>query len=267
MTSVEGLESLHASLIELRKQVRRQYPSTSKQVTAKNIRTLAGDIANRWLRDLSTRPEVRTALAPEDFADCTVAFQMLLRFSDQAATRGRYDGALKTILDDYGNRILVPVSQHRHVPVAPQATPAPGQATRIFVGHSFAEQDKPFVDSLLELLRAAGLEVLTGEAPQEGRISDKVRTRIEAADVFLGVFTRGTRLRGRRTYNTSAWVIDEKAYAYAKNKRLLLLKETGVESLGGIQGDYEYVEFDRASPSPALVKLLTFFNIRAGGLR
>ncbi len=266
MTTAAELELLRDALADLRRKLRTQYKTTAKQVTAQPIRALAADLANRWLTDLSTRPEVKGALVPDVFADYTVAFQMLLRFSEQAATRGRYEAAIKEIVDDFGNRVLVPVGQRRQV--APAALPPThGTANRIFVGHSFAPDDKAFVDALIQLLTTAGLNVSTGEAPQEGRISDKVKARIEAADVFLGVFTRGVRLTGKKTFSTSAWVVDEKAYAYAKGKRLLLLKEQGVDTIGGIQGDYEYVEFERTSAAPALVKLLSFFNIQASGLK
>ena len=54
----------------------------------------------------------------------------------------------------------------------------------------------------------------------------------------------------------SPWVVDEKAFALAKSKKLILLRETGIQSVGGLQGDYEYLEFDRAEMGDLLVRLL-----------
>jgi hypothetical protein len=62
-------------------------------------------------------------------------------------------------------------------------------------------------------------------------------------------------------------VIDEKAYALAKGKRLILLRESGVQSIGGIQGDYEYIEFVRTNLVDLLIKLLqTLRSLSIDGL-
>lgn len=60
--------------------------------------------------------------------------------------------------------------------------------------------------------------------------------------------------------------IDEKAYAYAKEKILILLKEDGVGSVGGIQGDYEYISFSRDALHDLGPKLLQLFEISATSL-
>jgi hypothetical protein len=109
----------------------------------------------------------------------------------------------------------------------------------------------------MRLLEAYGFTAVTGELPKADSVSKKVRERIEGADYFLGIFTRRERLRGRRNeWTTSAWVIDEKAYALATRKKLILLRETGVQSIGGIHGDYEFVEFTRAAIPDLLIKLV-----------
>jgi hypothetical protein len=40
------------------------------------------------------------------------------------------------------------------------------------------------------------------------------------------------------------------------NKKLILLRETEVQSIGGLQRDYEYLEFDRGNMGEVLVRLL-----------
>ncbi len=55
-------------------------------------------------------------------------------------------------------------------------------------------------------------------------------------------------------------MIDEKAYALAKGKKLVLLRETGVGSIGGLQGDYEYLEFARAHLEDLIILIVETFR-------
>lgn len=87
-----------------------------------------------------------------------------------------------------------------------------------------------------------------------------MRERIETASLFLGIFTRRDRIKGRREWTTSSWVIDEKAYALAKGKKLILVRESGIQSIGGIHGDYEYIEFVREDLVDLVIKLLQTFR-------
>jgi hypothetical protein len=56
-------------------------------------------------------------------------------------------------------------------------------------------------------------------------------------------------------------VIEEKAYAVAKRKKLVLIKEDGISSIGGIQGDYEYIEFRRDQLHALVFKIIGLFAI------
>jgi hypothetical protein len=76
----------------------------------------------------------------------------------------------------------------------------------------------------------------------------------------VGIFTRRQRIARKPEWTTSAWVVDEKAYALAKEKKLVLIKEVGVQSIGGIQGDYEYLEFEREEIAELLIKLVQLFH-------
>ena len=136
-----------------------------------------------------------------------------------------------------------------------------------FVGHSFDPQDMPLVKTLIATLEAMGITVATGEKPKADTISAKVKSRIEAQYLFIGIFTRRDKLVGKSLWNTSPWVIDEKAYAFGRNKKLILLKEAGVESIGGIQGDYEYIEFTREQLENAVLKLIQTFALSVQGLK
>jgi len=78
--------------------------------------------------------------------------------------------------------------------------------------------------------------VETGARPKADRISEKVKQLIDQQLIFVGIFTRRDKIARKAEWTTSPWVIDEKAYAVGGNKKLVLLKESGVGSIGGIQG-------------------------------
>src|SRR5215472_13535631 len=107
------------------------------------------------------------------------------------------------------------------------------------------DADMPFVDVVVDILKAIGITVVTGEKPKADRISAKVKKLIDGQHIFVGIFPRRAKLEGKNAWTTSEWVLDEKAYAYGRGRKLILLKEAEVESIGGIQGDYEYLEFTR----------------------
>jgi hypothetical protein len=93
-----------------------------------------------------------------------------------------------------------------------------------------------------------------------GSVSAKVRRTINACELLLGIFTKRQKIARKQEWTTSAWVVDEKAYAFAKEKKLVLIKEEGVQSIGGLQGDYEYLELDRAHMADLLVRLVELFH-------
>jgi tetratricopeptide (TPR) repeat protein len=73
----------------------------------------------------------------------------------------------------------------------------------------------------------------------------------------VGIFTRHLQQQGG-SYSTSAWIVDEKATALAAGKRLLLFVEKGVGEFGGLQGDYEYIEFERDNLGEALIRAMDY---------
>jgi hypothetical protein len=119
---------------------------------------------------------------------------------------------------------------------------------------------------ICDTFSALGLAVETGERPRANRISDKVKCLIEQQSIFAGIFTRRDKIARKQEWTTSAWFIDEKAYAVGLQKRLILLKEQGVNSIGGIQGDYEYIEFSREGLGGAIISLIKLFSLTNNGL-
>jgi len=255
------VERLRDEVESLRDEIKRRYKTNERPVVATELRDLAAQLGERWVVEIGPREDVRQAVGQEVVADLGIEFQRLITYSEQASQRGRYETAIRSILKDFRTRVVVPLKQARYRSVAnPAPTPRPAEigkpSASVFVGQSFSPVDAIVNSAVGRLVEACGFTIMTGEKPKADTVSKKVRDRIEAATLFLGIFTRRDRLKGRREWTTSSWVIDEKAYAVAKGKKLILLRETGVQSIGGIQGDYEYIEFVREDVPELLIKLV-----------
>jgi len=127
-------------------------------------------------------------------------------------------------------------------------TPLPHKPVA-FLAHSFAENDTDVVATIKKALRAAGWSVVTGEAAAPQSVSDKVRARIATAHLFVALFTRRHKI-GAGCWTTTPWVIEEKAYSLGTDPRrpIVLLVEHGIPTpgeTGGLNGDLEFIQFDR----------------------
>ncbi|MBI5192005.1 MAG: hypothetical protein HZA08_01030 [Nitrospirae bacterium] len=127
---------------------------------------------------------------------------------------------------------------------------------KAFAGHSFDERDRPLVDKILKFLRSAGVECKSGEPAENRSVSTKVKERIDHNSIFVGIFTRRCKLDGQELYATSNWVIQESGYAIGKGKELILLVENGIDNLPELQGDLEYVPFQRDSLEDTFRRLI-----------
>lgn len=269
---------LAIDLRDFKSVLHKSYPNPSQQATSAALKNKASMLAETWLADLSQRPEISGCVSAKYLADLTVHFQRLLTFAERATTRRRYDEEVSAVLKEYTTNLVVPLMQGIGKLQLAGFTPSEGKTAVLkqadaegfrptaFVGHSFASIDKTIVSAVTRALEAIGVTVVTGEKPRAERISDKVKGLIDAQHIFVGIFTRRDRLVGKKEWSTSAWVIDEKAYA-SRTKKLILLKEAAVESIGGIQGDYEFIEFQRDKFEEAIVSLLQLFSMKVNGFR
>lgn len=258
------IERLRDGLDDLRKEIRARYRQPTRQVVAESVKQRAAQLAEVWMVEVISRQDLQNALDAETVADLNIQFQRLLTYSEKSVVRRKYDSALRAILTEFRARIVVPLKARRNqagLPLgttrpAPDATRSLSELKSMFVGHSFDARDKPVVDVVCRLLTTLDIKVVTGEKPKADRVSTKVRRRIEECEGFMGVFTERDKLAGKDKWATSAWIIDEKAYALASNKKLVLIKERRVSSIGGLQGDYEYLEFDRDDLADLILRLL-----------
>ena len=256
------VERLRDEAEQLKTELRHRLKPATRQVTAPDLRKRATDIAERWLVEIAARPDISAILGGTELAERNVYFQRLLTCAERASQRKQYDRALDGLLKDFRGSIIVPLKARRGEQPPTTALPPSVRlrdARMVFVGKSFADADAPVSDSIESLLRALGVIVVTGEKPKADSVSKKVKQRIDRCDVFLGVFTRKDKLEGKDEWATSPWVVDEKAYALARNLKLVLVREEGVASIGGLQGDYEYLLFDRTKLERLMISLVETF--------
>lgn len=261
-------ERLRDDLLDFKKLLRTRYTKAGAQVSSEEHKKSALEFAEIWLVELATDATIAAAIGKDALSDLNVHFQRLLTFAEHATKRSKYDAELRDILNNYSLNVILPLKQQRGrvLEVTPPSAPAKVSSTA-FIGQSFSGEDSNINSCVYNLLDALGVRVATGEKPKAERISEKVKKLIDEQDIFVGLFTRRDKIARKNEWTTSAWVIDEKAYAYGRQKRLILLKEEGVGSIGGIQGDYEYLEFSREKLELLCLKLVQLFEITNGGLR
>jgi hypothetical protein len=272
--SILKLERLRDDLGNLKSDIRKRYAATS-QVTAADIKRQSARLAEAWLADFMGRRGLVSLIDENYAADLNVRFNRLLTFSERASQRSSYEREINAVLKEFTSKLIIPLKRQRtleHGGNGAEATPpvTGGQRGQFvatsFVGHSFDPADQGIVNLVTGTLNSLGIAVVTGRKPRAEKISDKVKQLIDQQFIFVGLFTRRAKLEGGKGWATSPWVIDEKAYAIAKGKVIVLLTEEGVDSIGGLQGDLEYLPFSRRKLQGLMLDLLALFNVRPVGM-
>jgi tetratricopeptide (TPR) repeat protein len=151
---------------------------------------------------------------------------------------------------------------------------------RAFVGHSFVSEDEAVVRTFLDYFdqmkgALSDFDWSHAKAVEPKELAAKVLKEIEGKNVFIGICTRRERViddaklrptvfdRGRRSvadadlvWKTSDWIIQEIGLAIGRGMVIVLLVENGCRKPGGLQGNVEFISFDRSSPERAFGSLL-----------
>jgi len=149
-----------------------------------------------------------------------------------------------------------------------------------FVGHSFNEADADTIRQFLIILTTIqglnfGFSWDHAEAAEPKVLSQKVREKMEGKNLFVGICTKRESIaetdnvkpcllmknmvkinKSHIKEKTSDWIIQEIGYAVAKGMSLLLLLEEGVRLPGGLQGDVEFISFNRKAVEKSYPKIL-----------
>jgi hypothetical protein len=262
-------ERLRDDLSQLKLDLKHRYPNKNRQVTADELKLKAIRLSETWMINLAEHPEVTYHIDRDYLANLNIHFQRILVLSQKSSKRLRYDNEINDILQRFTLDFIIPLKRlysNGGILITSNNIPTRFEKT-IFVGHSFSPADQIIIDPILNFLRSLGFVVITGEKPKADRISEKIKALIDQQCCFLGIFTRRDKIARKQEWTTSPWVLDEKAFAVGKGKKLVLLKEIGVGSIGGIQGDYEYIEFDRNKLELLFISIVEIFDICVTGFR
>jgi len=138
---------------------------------------------------------------------------------------------------------------------------------KAFVGHSFDNNDAEVVRKIIKHIESLNIKWETGEKPQYSGVAEKVKNKIMHNEIFVGIFTCDKKIlleNGQSNkeglYTTSNWVIQESGFAIAKKKKLIFLVEEGIYKFPELQGDQEYIKFNRVSLDQAFTELNHIIN-------
>jgi hypothetical protein len=155
---------------------------------------------------------------------------------------------------------------------------------RAFVGHSFLEQDAPLVGKFLKYFSQLQNSYPNfswdhAETAKPADLAEKVLSVIQDKNVFIGICTKKEKaiepdllvpIAFRPEYRkakdvsfrwkTSDWIIQEIGLAKGRGLEIILLVEDNVREPGGLQGNIEYIRFEREAPEKSFGKILEMLS-------
>ncbi|MVM34150.1 hypothetical protein GO755_29220 [Spirosoma sp. HMF4905] len=127
---------------------------------------------------------------------------------------------------------------------------------KIFVAFGYNDRDKWIPELVFPVIKAFGHDVISGEDIQGQILSEAVAGNIRRSDALIAFLTR----RGDKAENgiwpTHRWVTDELSVAIESRRLVVEVRETGVDSQGGIAGDRQRIEYDESRRDRFLVELV-----------
>ena len=151
---------------------------------------------------------------------------------------------------------------------------------KAFVGHSFTDNDLEIVGKYLKFFDQIakmniGFSWEHAETAEPKELADKVKRLIADKNLFVGICTNKEAVidpgKLRETFfdknmlkaekaafssKTSDWITQEIGLAIGRDMDLIILLEKGVQKPGGLQGNIEYITFDRGAPEKSFGKIL-----------
>ncbi|CAN5823391.1 hypothetical protein BH20ACI4_BH20ACI4_03550 [soil metagenome] len=126
---------------------------------------------------------------------------------------------------------------------------------KIFVAYGYNDRDKWIKEMIFPIIRAFGADVETGEETYSGSISEVVKRKIQYSDALIA-FTTRREPQNATSVTTHQWVKDELAIAVAHNKKIVEVRETGVDPQSGITSGYQRIEYDENARDKCLVEIV-----------
>jgi hypothetical protein len=127
---------------------------------------------------------------------------------------------------------------------------------KIFVGFGYNDRDLWVKNMVIPVVEAFDVEVLTGEEIYGEELTEGVRETIKKADAVIGFLTRRGAPSSEGVWDTHRWVSDELLFAKTCGLKVLEVRETGVNSQGGMLGDLQRITYDENKLAECIVELV-----------
>lgn len=122
---------------------------------------------------------------------------------------------------------------------------------RVFLSHSFADQDRSLVTHVESLLRSHGLIAVNGRNLGGGQLTPEIARLIESSDALVALLTQR---EGEPAGTTHPWVLQEFSHARLSRMKAIGVYESGVPQMQSDAGN-ERVNYSPADPVAAIVRL------------
>ena len=149
-----------------------------------------------------------------------------------------------------------------------------------FVGHSFLPKDDSVVQNFLSYFDQVkgivpGFSWENAKKAEPDLLFEKVNRLFKDKNLFIGICTSNeaalpydalrtcwwnsdklVTVKNTVDLKTSDWIIQEIGFALARDLKIILFVENGVRSPGGMQGNLNYISFNRSSPEKCFGEFL-----------
>src|ERR1035438_5434730 len=135
---------------------------------------------------------------------------------------------------------------------------------RVFIGYGYNDRDQWIERDVFPILEAMNLEIVSGKDMHGDVLQEGVSERIEYSDGLIG-FSTLRQGQEKADFGSHIWVRDEMAHALALKKRVVEVREKGVNIGEGLVGDRQRIELDpkdRLRCIAELVKVVSAWSMR-----
>jgi len=126
---------------------------------------------------------------------------------------------------------------------------------KIFVAYGYHERDQWIKDMVFPIIEAFGSDVVTGDQSYEGSIPDNVKALIERSDALIGFTTRRDPQNDTMS-PTHQWVVSELTSAVTLKRRVVEVREQGVDPQGSLYQDLQRITYDEQARDKCLVEIV-----------
>lgn len=135
---------------------------------------------------------------------------------------------------------------------------------RVFIGYGYNDRDLWIERDVFPILAAMNLEIVHGKDMHGEVLQEAVKERIESSDGLIG-FSTLRQGQKRAAFGSHIWVRDEMAHALALKKRVVEVREIGVNIGEGLTGDRQRIALDpkdRLRCIAELIRVVSAWSMR-----